>query len=134
MKKFLIALFAAALFALSLCACSSSTSSSDSEDEASLSDVEEAEDALIEHRVFLTDEADEYSEYLVVFYGNDTKKLVQINDETLFNTSAGYSLDDLSDAESIVESVYSGATDMDFCSIETSEKACFHRGCWKWGW
>ena len=121
MKKYLLAIFAAALLALSLCACSSSSSSESSSEDSSSTETSTLTDSLIEHRVFLTDSGEGYDEYMVVFYGSDTKKLVQLNDQTLFDTSAGYTVDSLGDTASIVENVYPGSTEMGFCAIETLE-------------
>lgn len=77
------------LLALTLVACSAGASSLGID----LSSV--SKDLITEHRVFLTDDQEDFSEITVIFFGHDTHKLRQINVEILFDKSKGYSVGDL---------------------------------------
>ena len=48
------------------------------------------QDAVIHHRVFLTDQTENFTQYFVTFFGSRSRKLMQLNIEVLLNKSMGY--------------------------------------------
>jgi len=78
------------------------------------------EDMLIEHRVFLTDDTDTYLEVIVLFYGHDTHKVYQINDEILFDKRAGYTVSSFSSLNP--EEYYPGFNKLNFASFSVEEQ------------
>lgn len=80
---------------------------------------------LIEHRVFKTDDTAEHPEYIVIFYESGSKKLVQLNDETLFYKSAGYTLESIQGID--VSQVYPGVENFDFMTKEVTDEGDYIR-------
>ena len=76
------------------------------------------QDLLIEHRVFLTGDTDDYSEVVVIFYGQDTHKIYQLNDEILY-TKGKYSVDALKAFDP--DSAFPGFSSMPFASMSVEE-------------
>ena len=52
----------------------------------------------------------------MIFYESGSKKLVQLNDETLFYKSAGYTLESIQGID--VSQVYPGVENFDFMTID----------------
>ena len=50
-------------------------------------------DALVRHRVLLYEIGDTFQEYIVVFFTDSSGVIKQLNDETHFDKSAGYTMD-----------------------------------------
>ena len=140
MKKKLLALClcVAMTFSLAACGSSGSSSSEDTTTEESTSDVsvveekEEPEkevvieDAVIEHRVFQTANEEGYVEFVTIFYGCDTKKLIAMNDEALFLKSANYSKDGI-ESQLDMESIYPGFSTMPGATYELTEDDTYVR-------
>lgn len=78
-------------------------------------------DLLIKHQAVLIDESDTYSEYLIIFYGEDTHKLMAISDEIHFKKDAGYTETYLRD-EFDIDSVYQNFSTFDFTSIDVLDE------------
>ena len=89
------------------------------------SDSSTSDSLLIEHRVFKTDDTAEHPEYIVIFYESGSKKLVQLNDETLFYKSAGYTLESIQDID--VSQVYPGVENFDFMTKEVTDEGDYIR-------
>ena len=79
------------------------------------------DDMLIKHRVFLSDQTDSYSEFLVIFYRESNHELVQFNDETVFYPSSGIGYGDLDSLD--FESVYPGVNSMSFVDIAKAQRS-----------
>ena len=75
-------------------------------------------DLIVEHKVFLTADTDDYTEVIVLFYGHDTHKLVQINDEVLFSKDV-YSVELLQAYDP--EQMFPGIHSMSFASVSVEE-------------
>ena len=75
-------------------------------------------DALVRHRVLLYEIGDTFQEYIVVFFTDSSGVIMQLNDETHFDKSAGYTMDYLRSVD--ISQYYPGFYDMDFadCLIE----------------
>lgn len=111
-----------------------SSANSDVTSDSSTSDSSTSETAiatpatdslLIEHRVFKTDDTAEHPEYIVIFYESGSKKLVQLNDETLFYKSAGYTLESIQGID--VSQVYPGVENFDFMTKEVTDEGDYIR-------
>ena len=76
MLKKLCAIMIAAMCAVALIGCGGSGSQSSNAKTSPMPTIEPPKDMLIERTVFLSDETDAYSEYVVVYYGSDTHTLV----------------------------------------------------------
>ena len=74
---------------------------------------------LIEHRVFKTDDTAEHPEYIVIFYESGSKKLVQLNDETLYTLESIQGID--------VSQVYPGVENFDFMTKEVTDEGDYIR-------
>ena len=77
------------------------------------------QDLLIEHRVFLTADTDDYAEIITLFYGHDSHKIYQLNIETLFDKRKGYTVDNLQSFDP--ESVIPGFRSMPFALMSVDE-------------
>ena len=77
-------------------------------------------DTLIQHRVLLYEKGDTFEEYIVVFYASGNDVLKQLNDETHFHKSAGYTLDYLKSVD--ISQYYPGFYGMDFADSLIEDK------------
>ena len=77
-------------------------------------------DVLVSHRVLLSDSTDEYDEYIVLFYSEGSHVIRQINDETHFWKSAGYTLENVKSYD--VENAYPGIGSMAFADVLYSDE------------
>lgn len=96
-----------------------STAASDNTSEIAIA-TPATDSLLIEHRVFQTVQNAESPEYILVFYESGSRKLVQINDETLFYKSAGYTLESVQSVD--VSQIYPGAENFDFMTKEVTDE------------
>ena len=76
-------------------------------------------DMLIIHRVFQVNVTENYSEYYVLFYGESSRELWQINDEIHFKKSSGCTYDMVADYD--IDEVIPGFSRMSFASSEVVE-------------
>ena len=85
-------------------------------------EIPSMDSVLVQHRAFLTDTGDSYKEYIVVFY-DGTNTLRQLNDETHFFKSAGYTLADLQSLD--ISSYYPGFYGMSFADSSVTDEGDF---------
>lgn len=79
---------------------------------------------LVRHRVLLQDSSDTFDEYIVVFFNNDNEVLVQLNDETHFKKSAGYTMDYLKSID--ISQYYPGFNEMSFADSIIEDKGTYY--------
>ena len=114
MLKKLCAIMIAAMCAVALIGCGGSGSRGSNAKTSPMPTFEPPKDMLIERTVFLSDETDAYSEYVVVYYGSDTHTLKEVSDEIHFLKSAGYTRDQLESLD--IDQVFSGFSSLSFAS------------------
>ena len=76
-------------------------------------------DILIAHEVYETATGEGWTEYMGIYYGNDTDKVTALTVETKFDKSAGYTIDDFD--EDTVEEVYPGFGKLKFAEQKIVE-------------
>ncbi|MDO4850385.1 MAG: hypothetical protein Q4A93_00760 [Actinomycetota bacterium] len=114
MLRRLNAVLVAAVCAMTLIGCVGSGGQGSSTQISPLPTIEPPKDVLIEHAVFLSDETDTYSEYVVVYYGSDTHTLKEVSDEIHFLKSAGYTRDQIESLD--IDQVFNGFSKLSFAS------------------
>ena len=77
-------------------------------------------DTLVQHRVLLYEKGDTFEEYIVIFYASGNEVLKQLNNETHFYKSAGYTLDYLKSVD--ISQYYPGFYSMDFADSLIEDK------------
>ena len=108
MRKFVLILLTLVLAVSSACA-------------SSLDFTGALQDTLIEHRVFLTDDAEDYAEITTFFYGHDTHIIYQVNVENLFDKTK-YTLEQMQSLD--MDQIIPGFSSLPFASatIEETDK------------
>ncbi|MBE6020061.1 MAG: hypothetical protein E7230_07045 [Clostridiales bacterium] len=113
MKKRFIAFILIGILALAFAGCGSSGSES-TDNDSSLPEVTSPEDALIVHDVYHTASGEDWDEYSIVFYGNDTETLKGLTIQTKFDKNAGYTVEYLESLD--LDEVYPGFSKMSFAN------------------
>lgn len=81
-------------------------------------------DTLVQHRVLLYEKGDTFEEYIVIFYASGNEVLKQLNNETHFYKSAGYTLDCLKSVD--ISQYYPGFYSMDFADSLIEDKGDYY--------
>ena len=81
-------------------------------------------DTLVQHRVLLYEKGDTFEEYIVIFYASGNEVLKQLNNETHFYKSAGYTLDYLKCVD--ISQYYPGFYSMDFADSLIEDKRDYY--------
>ncbi len=76
-------------------------------------------DALVEHRVFLVEDTEDYAAVITVFYGCDTHRIFQYNYEVLFDKRVGYTVNDFLNCNP--EEIFPGFNRMSCASYSVEE-------------
>ena len=103
----------------------SASTSATSASSSATSAASAMQDILVERTVYRTDEKeDNYSEYVVVYYGADTHTLKGFVDETHFMKVAGYTQEDLEGAD--YESVFPNLSSLDFAKTSVVDEGDYY--------
>ena len=129
MKKNITLILALCMILALLAGCGSSGSSSsdaggnspDNDDPAIEIDTT---DLLTKHTVFLMDEGDNYREYHIIYYGNDSHGLKKMSIQIQFDMAAGYTEEYLSEYD--VEEVYPGFNSFSFANKQVVDDGDFY--------
>ena len=124
MLRRLNAVLVAAVCAMTLIGCVGSGGQGSSTQISPLPTIEPPKDMLIERTVFLSDETDAYSEYVVVYYGSDTHTLKEVSDEIHFLKSAGYTRSQLESLD--IDQVFSGFSSLSFASRTVTDDGDYY--------